>query len=225
MRWVVRAGERDRNGLASRPRQPTDGIVQERDVGVTATATVTVRGCGRDRGGQRRMMAPGDGAPGLPVVAATPMRNNATAARTPPPTRSGHRQNGNRGDGQDSEQEKSEALHSGRLCMVCFALSIAPDNFMTALNLRRCHARGEGDRGTPFEAADNLFWGIPTGRAVITRVRTTFTKHELGRRNTRDTQRRARAPVPSWRNHPRFDRTVIARIVSPLSPRHSRSLV
>jgi hypothetical protein len=134
MRRVVRAGEGDRNRLAGRPRQPTEGIVHERDGGVTAT--VTVRGCGGDRGGERRMMAPGDVAPGLPAVAATPMRTSTTATWARPLTRSVHRQDGNHGDEQDSEQERSEALHSGRLCMVCVALSIAPDNCRTALNHR-----------------------------------------------------------------------------------------
>jgi hypothetical protein len=138
MRRVVRAGERDRNRLAGRPRHPTKGIVHERDGGVTAT--VTVRGCGGDRGGERRMMAPGDVAPGLPVVAATPMRISATATWARPLTRSGHRQDGNRGDEQDSEQERSEALHSGRLCMVCFVLSIAPEHATTVSGSTRAAA-------------------------------------------------------------------------------------
>jgi hypothetical protein len=134
MRRIVRAGERDRNSAAGPLRQPGKGIVNERDGGVTAT--VTVRGGGGDRGSERRMMAPGDVAPRLPVVAAILMRHSATAPWARPPSRSGHRQNGNRGAEHDSEQERSEALHSDRLCMVCFALSIAPDNCQSALNHR-----------------------------------------------------------------------------------------
>ncbi len=76
-----------------------------------------------------------------------------------------------------------------------------------------CHARGEGDRRSAFEAADEILEGFPPRRAIVARVGAAVAEHEVRGGPRWHVERRARAPVASRRHHPRFDRSSVSQAV------------